>query len=528
MNFTFDASVDEEAVVEAVGARWSLRCDDPVRRISTYLDTFDWRVYRAGGTLALRVEGPARALVWRRGADERALRVDDSSTPPAFADDLPPGPYRDALGKVIDVRRLFPIASVTSERTVWRVLDDEGKTRVRLALHHDRACAPDGELHPLPVRMELMPVRGYAKTRAKLEALLRSAFALHAVDEAPLADVVLLLPRSPVGYVHRIAHSLTAGMRADEAAKAIHRRLLRRIDNTRDGARLHTDPVFVKDLRVAVRRTRVALSEIKGVFPPEQIAEFRGEFRWLGKCTGPARDLDVYLARIPRYAAWLPVAVRPDLDALTSFLRAKQAAAQRALAAALASDRCDRLLDSWRAFLRAPVEDHPDAPQGGRPVTEVAQARIWRAYRRLHRDGAAIGPETPASALHALRLRGKKLRYLVTFFRSLFPAKRIDALLEPLETLQDVLGDFQDFEVQQETLLRFAREMSTDKAVPAETLIAMGRLVGELEARQAEARAQFDAAFVGVAAPTARAEYRRLFSSRTKASGSRSDKETKR
>ncbi len=512
MKYYVDATVAEDAIVEAVGARWTVTGDGPTRSVSTYLDTGDWRVYKARGTLAFVARGAAQELVWWTGEVSRTEQL-DCAEPPSFATDLPAGPYRDALHKASAGRRLFPIATLTSERTLWRVLDREGKTRVRFALRRDTACGPDGAPHALPVRLEIQPVRGYDKARRKLESLLER-FETRAVDDTPLADVIPFLPRSPVGYVHRIAHDLAPTMRADEAAKAVHLRLLQRIENTREGAAAHLDSVFVKDLRVAVRRTRVALSQIRDVFPPDRAEHFRAEFGWLGKTTGPARDLDVYLGRLPTYAGWLPASTRSDLDELTAFLAARQADAQAALAAALRSARCDHLLADWRAFLESAPVDDPAAPNAGRPVTELASARIWKAYRRLHDEGSVITPETPADPLHALRLRGKKLRYIVSFFRSLYPSKQIDALLEPLEALQDNLGDFQDFEVQQTTLLRFAQEMTDAGTARPETLIAMGRLVAELDVRQREARAGFADCFAGVAAPEARAEYKSLFRTR--------------
>lgn len=513
-----DAAVSEAAIVDAIRGRWSVRGDVPVRRLITWLDTVDWRVYRGRGALAFVREGARRALEWHRGDAVRSQAL-AGAQPPAFAAALPPGAFRDELAGVASVRRLFPLATVTSDTTVFCVVDREGKTRVRLAIHRDVVTALDSALgdpandaaHALPLRLEVRPVRGYDKARRKLEDLLATRFDLRPYDPAPLADLVDHLPRSPVGYSHRIAHHLAPTMRADEAARAIHLRLLQRIENTRDGARRHLDPTFVKDLRVAVRRTRVALGQIRGVFPPDVLASFNAEFRWLGKATGPARDLDVYLGRMPTYTAWLPPHVRPDLGPLTAHLSARQASAQRTLARALASERCDRLLSEWRAFLETPPSDHPGAPNAGRPVTEVAGERIWKAYRRLFRDGSAIEPETPADALHDLRLRGKKLRYMVTFFRSLYPAARIDALLEPLESLQDILGDFQDFEVQQDTLTRFGRELLAKGSVGAETLIAMGRLVAALDARQTEARAAFPDGFAGVSSPDVVAEYRRVF-----------------
>ena len=90
------------------------------------------------------------------------------------------------------------------------------------------------------------------------------------------------------------------------------------------GVRAALDTEFLHDYRVAVRRTRSALSQLKGVFDPSRLAPFRKEFAWLGEVTGPLRDLDVYLLTLPDYRSELPVASRHDLDPLEQLLMKTQ------------------------------------------------------------------------------------------------------------------------------------------------------------------------------------------------------------
>ena len=67
------------------------------------------------------------------------------------------------------------------------------------------------------------------------------------------------------------------------------------IDANLDGTIADIDTEFLHDFRVAVRRSRAVQRELRGVFPPEELARFRTEFRWLQQVTGDARDLDVYV-----------------------------------------------------------------------------------------------------------------------------------------------------------------------------------------------------------------------------------------
>ena len=72
------------------------------------------------------------------------------------------------------------------------------------------------------------------------------------------------------------------------------------------GIRADWDTEFLHDFRVAIRRTRSALSQIKGVLPVDAVEHFKDAFRELGRSTNRLRDLDVYLLEEETYRAMLP------------------------------------------------------------------------------------------------------------------------------------------------------------------------------------------------------------------------------
>ena len=139
--------------------------------------------------------------------------------------------------------------------------------------------------------------------------------------------------------------------------------------------------------------------------------------------------------------------------------------------------------------------------------------RIWSVARRVLKRGSAIDDDTPAAALHRLRIECKKLRYLLSFFASLYDRQEIARLIAALKKLQDNLGDFNDYEVQQAWLTQCARDMSADGTAPVETLLAMGRLEDRLQIRQEEERHRFGQRFALFAAAENRERMRRLFAS---------------
>ena len=144
-------------------------------------------------------------------------------------------------------------------------------------------------------------------------------------------------------------------------------------------------------------------------------------------------------------------------------------------------------------------------------ATDVASDRIWRAYRRVTRHGRAIGPETPGEGLHDLRIDCKKLRYLLEFFDSLYVAEEIAPPIKELKRLQDNLGEFNDLEVQQTALRRFAHEMQRDGVDSVDCVLEMGRLVDYHGRRQQKVRRHFARCFARFDEPANRKRFRRLF-----------------
>jgi len=236
------------------------------------------------------------------------------------------------------------------------------------------------------------------------------------------------------------------------------------------------------------------MSQIKGVFESKELAPFKKGFGWIGKVTGPVRDLDVYLLQYPTYRASLPVALQADLEPFHDFLVKHQKEAQRDLVKKLNSPHFRKLLKSWRAWLNEPVPETPKAPNALRSIAELSDQRIRKLYATVMRDGEAIGPDSPPASLHDLRKVCKKLRYLMEFFQSLYPKPEIRQMIKEVKILLDNLGEFQDLQVQADSLEEFGKQMMQEGA-PASVLMAMGILVGKLLERQARARDEFAGLF---------------------------------
>jgi CHAD domain-containing protein len=318
--------------------------------------------------------------------------------------------------------------------------------------------------------------------------------------------------RTPGDYTSKFRIALDPEMPARDAARAIHLALLETMLRNEEGTRRDLDSEFLHDFRVAIRRTRSALTQIPGVYPEPDVERFKEEFRWLGTATGPTRDLDVYLLKMDGYKGGLPEEVRADLKPLEEFLERKQNLAHRLLVTALDSARYRRLVEEWRAFLTEEPVGALLARNAESPVRAVASERIRRVHRWMVQRGRAIEDDTPAEALHDLRIRAKKLRYLLEFFRSLYPERAVERLVAELKQLQENLGDFNDYQVQIRSLQGFAAEMAGEGSAPLRTQLAMGRLLARLDAGRAAERSRFAERFDRFASRRNRKRFARLFS----------------
>jgi CHAD domain-containing protein len=455
-----------------------------------FLDSFDWRLYGSGRVLEEEGSGRRHRLTLRPLGSAAPLRVVQRAALPRFAADLAEGdPLRADIGASLEIRALLPWIRLSGRRKTISILDEEGKRVLRIDIERLRARSGDGRKDAvLGDWLRLAPVRGYEDWLERLESLLVEVLERHPEPLDPLLAAAAALDLSPGVYSPKLDFRLDPQERAEAAVKRICLGLLETLEVNVAGARADLDSEFLHDLRVATRRARSLLTQVKGVIEPEIAERFKDAFAWVQKITGPTRDMDVYLLAYPGYLKSLPEPVRADLAPLRNFLHSHQRRESKRLARQLGSRRFRNLLLEWRSILEGPLGEPPTAVNAPTPIGELAGARIWRMYRRVRREGRAIGADSPAAQLHELRKSCKKLRYLIEFFRSLYPPEEVGALVSRLKGLLDTLGAFQDCQVQAQQLRAYAEQMVAEGGVPPATLLAMGMLVADLLRRQAEAR----------------------------------------
>jgi CHAD domain-containing protein len=497
-DYLLPGRVTLEDAGELLGSRLELRKGTTRSTERRYYETFDG-LLRAAGLEASYEDGRLSLTDAGSGSGSgEVLAAVELAEPPErlLAYELPPGPLREQLKRVVDVRALLPLVHLESEVRELGVVNDEDKLVVRLALERPAVITSSGRRIALRPRVRLFGVRGYDEEQAAVRAALDDDLGLARAERTVLDEAVLGAGGVLGGVSSKIDVELSAGERSDVAAAAVLGRLLEVIEANLPGTLADVDAEFLHDFRVAVRRSRAVQREFKGVFPSAPLAFHRGELRWLQQVTGPSRDLDVYVLDFDEFRESVPEQFRGDLDPLLAVLRGRRLAARREMVRELRSDRAREAITSWGSFLQRlqslPEEGRPDAV---RPIASVAGERISKVYRGMVRMGRAIDASTPPEAYHELRKKGKELRYLLELFGlPLFASEVVKPMVRSLKSLQDVLGRHQDREVQVATLRSLADEVS---ALPggAAALMAMGLLVDRLLIDERAARGEFAATF---------------------------------
>ncbi len=502
-SFALPDGTDPPALVAFLRDRFDVVTDRAASMTYTVVDTADRRVRDAGDDLRAEHNRGAVTLTLRERPGSAPLAADVARRSHWLAGDLPDGPLRDHLAPVVEMRALLPLARVRAEVQALQVRNEDEKTVVRLWLATPAALDTGGDPAPLTPRLEVSGVLGYPKPLARVTEAITTGAGLVGVPGSMADEAIAASGGDPAGIRSKVAVELDPADRTDRAAVAVLRDLAGMVEANLPGTLADLDTEFLHDLRVAVRRSRSVLRELKRAFPAAPLAEQRAALKWIQAITGPTRDLDVQLLEWDELLSGVRAERHAALTPVRDLLGKHRAAALRALKRDLRGAAFRGAWAGYRAFLDGKLGPAQDRPDAKRPIAEVAGGRIVKVYDRMVAMGSAIDRDSPATDLHELRKRGKELRYLLEFFGGLWPADVAKPMVRSLKGLQDVLGTHQDREVQADHLRELAEELATKVGGP-EALLVLGVLVDRLGAEQRQARARFAEAFAAFAAPAQR------------------------
>jgi CHAD domain-containing protein len=437
----------------------------------TYLDTFDWRLFRRGDALVEEhPQGGQRVLVLQsRNGSHTELRV-PSTGRPRQPTELPAALQR-RLGPKLAPRNLLDVGRERIEVWPLRLLDEDDKT----------VAFVDVERSPSAVRVALRPVRGYEKAADRLVALLDSQADLVGASD-PMVEAIRAGGREPGELLEPPELRLNPDDDGRVALSKVFEHLLVTMELQEEGVRQQLDPEILHDFRVAVRRTRSIERLARRHLPEEMRRLWEQEWKWLAGVTGPPRDLDVLLLELQLEQPTITAAADAGVHELAARVSARRSLEQAKLRDALTGDRYSTLKRGWRAGI-GDLARSPNGISAGR----LARDTIGAASKHLLKAAKKIDDGSPAEDIHTARKRAKRLRYAAEMLGTALPSKDVKSVITHMKRLQDDLGQFQDAEVQ----LHLVRDLLDDASLgePSSHALAAGDLMMEdLHARQQEAR----------------------------------------
>lgn len=486
------------AQLERVGT-YRLRPRGLVRLHSVYLDTENLTLSRHAVALRLRRQGRA----WEATAkwagkvngvvhDRPELTVKLDGAPP-IPFTLPPGPLHTQLAALVAGRPLQPILVTDIQRRRFDALSlsagDDQPAIAELALDRVHIRAPDQRTALTYSEVEIEQLHGTRRDVTALARILRQRFHLAPSHDSKFVRGFTLL------YGANAAAGAPLPVSVDDTVEVVARKIvalhLERLRAYDPGTRLGEDPEAVHGMRVAVRRLRAALHAFEAGLSAKSQRRLRAELQWLGQLLGAVRDLDVQLGLLQRYSSSALAEHVVGLESFRAHLEGQRARQRDLMLTGLDSDRYHRLLlDLERLANRKSRAARSRAENA--PITVAGAAALSRAFRRVFKRGKRIGATPKPEDLHALRIRAKRLRYLLEFLRDVTgkPGRR---LIKRLVELQDLLGSHNDAVVAAHLVTVYV-EGEGAGAQPA-TLLALGAFLGAQVRLAADARAAFQKAW---------------------------------
>jgi inorganic triphosphatase YgiF len=481
---------------------YPLRPRGAVRLHSSYLDTPNLALARNGVAMRLRRQGRQwEATVKWAGRVEGDVHERPELTivlprAPALPFVVLPGPLHTQLAALVAGRPLAPILISEIHRRLFDVLPSDpalppeatSTPIAELALDRVRLRAPqEGQPETTYCEVEVERRHGNRRDIVSLARLLQQGFGLLSSSDSKFARGVTLLYGS--GIIGSGDQRVLAYDTMQTAARRIVARHLHRLRLRDPGTRTGEDPEALHDMRVATRRLRAAVRIFAAGIPSRLQTRMTGELQWLGGLLGGVRDLDVQLAKLDGFTAAAPAGFRPPLGCLHAYLDGERTRRRAAMLAGLDTPRYFRLLIQLERFAFSRDAKRPRDAAAQEPIATAGRRAIKEAFGRLRKRGKKIQAMPHPEDLHALRIRAKRLRYLLEFLQDL-TGKAGRRLVKRVTELQDLLGSYHDAVVAADFVRTYVEGAGAQ--LPPASMVALGALVAS-ELRLAEQkRADFE------------------------------------
>jgi CHAD domain-containing protein len=273
----------------------------------------------------------------------------------------------------------------------------------------------------------------------------------------------------PEGSTARLA----AGMTLQEALCSATGDCLAHITSHLPAVLADRDAEGLHQLRVALRRLGVALASFGDAIPA--CRELHSRSKAFAKALAPARELDVFLGELFEPA----VAQQGECPGFEVLRRRAETLRRQAWDAALA-ELASPAFAAFQADIAAAGQSR--APALPETMKTAAPRLLAAQLKQVRKRGRGLREMMPRDC-HRLRIALKKLRYAAAFASPLYGRKRVKQYLDKIETLQDLLGRFNDRAEVRAVLGRLTMEEAASAREQADVSFSVGLILGWHRAR---------------------------------------------
>jgi CHAD domain-containing protein len=275
-----------------------------------------------------------------------------------------------------------------------------------------------------------------------------------------------------------------------KSTKEILRNMITIMDQNISGIIDNVDTEFLHDFRVALRKTRTALTQLRGIFKEEFISNFKKDFSYITNRTNLARDLDIQYLTYIELKFTIPENLKNGLNVLLEHIKSLQVKEYNKLSKFLLTHKFNNIMNRWKKFVDSANEGIADE-NGLKVVGEMAPYYIDEAYDRVTKKYQKVLKNFNARNMHKMRIACKKLRYILEFFYPLYENSTYMKAIESLKTLQDTLGLYQDINVQKKILSKIVDDFTKNESTTADIFMTTGYIFRLLEEKQQKSSTNF-------------------------------------
>ena len=458
-------------------------------------DTFDWRLFNNRFLLCYDPDGIPSLFLYNI-ADAWVISQDKTKAVARFHHELESATIAARLAPVIEERALISQGSFALQVEKYDISNKHGKIIARMYVERLTKQAGNDKKTGQPLRIvRMQALKGYERKTKKVFSRITGYCNELISQDNLLTGYFSALGRTAGDYSSKLVVPLDRTMSIRQALSVILLSQLDMMERNIQGIRDDIDTEFLHDFRIANRRSRSLITGMKSVLPAPVYESGKQFFSWISKQSSTLRDIDVFLLAFRQYKQLMPAEMYAQLLPLQHYLQEQKETERQDLISALDSDRLRGFIHSWRASLQESIGEE----NATSPVANTANAAIWKAWKRIRKQGRAAADSGSDEALHELRKSCKKLRYLLEAFRSLFPAKDVELAIRQLRKLQNVLGDIVDYQVQQQYLSRWQENFPGKEHRGVKTAMDfLGKVYAQRENRTKKEFLRHYTAFVAV------------------------------